>query len=71
MVELFGHKLTRKHLIATLAIIFAFIVLPTGTPEDIPTTFLIIWLGGWRLYMVLAAFSIILLMYFLWGDEEI
>ncbi len=71
MVRLLGHELRKKHLIATLAIIFAFIVLPTGTPEDIPTTFLIIWLGGLRLYLILAAFSIILLMYFLWGDEDV
>ncbi len=54
----------RKHwrkILAGAALAFALIVLPTGTPEDIPTTFLIIALGGWKLYLILAAIAIALL----------
>jgi len=47
----------KRHLLYLIVFIIAFIILPTGTPEDIFTTYIIIRLGGLRLYVLLAVLS--------------
>ena len=51
----------KRHLLYLIVFIIAFIILPTGTPEDIFTTYIIIRLGGLRLYVLLAVLSYIAL----------
>ena len=47
----------RRRLLYLIVFLIAFIILPTGTPEDLFTTVLIIRLGGLKLYIVLAVLS--------------
>ena len=49
----------RKHWLIILVTLLALIVLPTGTPEDIPTTWLIIGLVGFKAYVLLAIIVLI------------
>lgn len=54
----------RNSPLIAILIVIALIVLPTGTPEDIPTTLAIIRVGGWKLYLLLAGIVILLLVIF-------
>ena len=47
----------RRRLLYLIVFLIAFIILPTGTPEDLFTTYIIIKLGGLKLYVVLAVLS--------------
>ena len=60
-------KIKRHHILLSIAIIIALVILPTGTPEDIPTTFLILKIFGWKGYVLLALFSLLLL---IWARHE-
>ena len=51
-----------KALLVTLVIILALIILPTGTPEDLVTTLVFIQLLGWKLYLIMAIITLILLL---------
>ncbi len=53
----------RRHLLYLIIFLIAFIILPTGTPEDLFTTVIIIKLGGLRLYVLLAILSYLALVW--------
>ena len=50
----------RKHWLVVLVTLAALIVLPTGTPEDIPTTWVIIGLIGFKAYLLLALIVLVI-----------
>ena len=50
----------RKHWLIVLVTLAALIVLPTGTPEDIPTTWVIIGLIGFKAYLLLALIVLVI-----------
>jgi len=50
-----------KHILITLLIIIAIIWLPTGTPEDIPTTFFLIKVIGIQLWILISLVIILIL----------
>ena len=57
------HRLKAHHLLILIVFIIAFIILPTGTPEDLFTTVLFIYFFGWKAYllMVLAVILLVLI----------
>ena len=62
-------RLSRHHLTwAAIALLIAFIILPTGTPEDIVTTYLFIKLFGLSAYLWMALIALLLLL--LAGEEK-
>ena len=50
----------RKHWLVVLVTLAALIILPTGTPEDIPTTWVIIGLIGFKAYLLLALIVLVI-----------
>ena len=52
-----------KHALLFLAIlVIAFIVLPTGTPEDLFTTVLFIYFFGWKVYLLMVLVVLLLVL---------
>lgn len=62
-------KAKYRRILYVLALMLLIIILPTGTPEDIPTTVLIISVFGWKTYLLLACLAII---FYMWarGDKK-
>ena len=54
------HKLKAHHLLILIVFIIAFIILPTGTPEDLFTTVLFIYFFGWKAYLLMVLAVILL-----------
>lgn len=57
-----ARKHGKKYLLFTLVLIIAWIILPTGTPEDLITTFVFIKLFGLATYAVIALVTLILVL---------
>ena len=55
-------RLKSKHFIYLLIFVIAFIILPTGTPEDLFTTVLFIYFFGWKAYLLMALVVILLVL---------
>ncbi len=57
-----ARKHGKKYLLFTLVLIIAWIVLPTGTPEDIVTTLVFIKLFGIATYAIMCLITLILVL---------
>ena len=54
-------RFDRRHLLIAIALIVVWIVLPTGTPEDIVTTLLFIKLFGYKAYLLMCGATLLFL----------
>ena len=54
-------RFDRRHIWIAIALIVAWIVLPTGTPEDLVTTLLFIKLFGFQAYLLMCGATLLFL----------